>query len=86
MQRQVNALPFAGGGVLEIPQDGFAEHLFVGVFPVNEHPSLIDGVQPVPVLVLVGGVDHHQVEVLPAAVDHDVINDVGIGVQQVGIG
>ena len=43
------------------------------------------GIQPGPVFVIVGSVDHHQVFFFAAVVHQGVIDHIGIGIEELGV-
>ena len=85
---QGNIHPHIGAGlrVAQVADDGFvAERAAAGPQVVDLHFAVPDRFQPGAVLVVVGGVDHHQEFVHRAPVDQRVVDDIGIRVEEVGI-
>jgi len=56
-----------------------------GAVPIHQHLAVFDCIQPSPILVIIGCVDHHQVGIGAAAVNQGVINHVGIWIKEVCI-
>ncbi len=85
LQGQVDAHVGAVGRVLEIAQHGGALHAQVGALAVDQHLAVVDGIEPGPVLVGVGRVHHHQVEIVAAPVDHQVVDDPAVLIEEVSV-
>ncbi len=85
MQGKIAQLSFSGGGIFEIPQHGRCLNLQPGTLAVDHDAPIVDGVEPSPVFVLVGGVDHQQEQVSAAPINYQVVNRFAIGIQQKSI-
>ena len=86
LQRNIHAHIRAGLWVAQVADDrGIAERAAAGPQGIDLHFAVPDGFQPGPVLVVVGGVDHHEEFVHGPPVNQRVVDDIGIRVEQVRI-
>ena len=72
--------------VAQVAQDGTArQRRGPRGCAVDENLALQNGVQPGPIFVIIGGIDHHQVVFFGAAVDQRVVDHVGIGIKELRV-
>ncbi len=72
--------------VAQVADDGFiAEGPRPGAGVIHFDLAIAHSFQPRPILVIVRGVDHHQVFVVGAAIDQRVVDDLRVGGQEVGV-
>ena len=86
LQRNIHAHIGAFFGIAQVAQiHAAAKSLRPRAGVVNFHCAISHSIEPGPVFVVVGGVDHHQIDFFGPAVNQQVVNDFGIGGQEMGI-
>ena len=75
----------AAGRVLQVAEGRGPQHPQIRPLAVDRHLAVVDRVQPRPVLVRVGGVDHDLVDIFAPVIDQQIVDHPAVGVQQIAV-